>query len=674
MSGGGGREDRSASGGGMLTGFLPPLIKRLLRIWSFEVPNDAGLRIVVSRKRIRAYDGPQLRYSLPIERGSRPTKSGAAAVGGSLYYGDYWGNPERVPANIYRVDLATGRREVFYRFDWVRHIHFVQPDRYGGPGDGDGADIGKDAVPGEADNAGSAGALLIGTGDYDEESGIYRLDLASKKLETIGLGSQTYRAVSLLQYEDALIWGTDDPDGRNFIYRYDKGSGELTRLHELDGPAYYSARDARGRLYIATTIEDRSRHRALVYRSADGGRSWHEYREFVKDSWPTKYFGHGIVEFVDGQEEREELRYVLHGGLREKGRNRTDSGRGGLRGNHRGLQEKHGGSGSPSAGGGETQDQAVHQDQAVQEAEPAGAVSAPDTQTPDTQSAESFRPIFIVGVGRSGTSLLQSMLNAHGDIAFPPETHFIRNYIGKKMSWQGARRKIPDDPYLQNLGLDLRRLLDESSKPVDFYRRAMRRYAEGKDKAFVGDKDPKNLEHLKTLRRYFPGALVIHVYRDPRAVVASRLKAEWSKDSPLWQHILAYKAQWGYMTDHAGLFGGDYIAVKYEELVSRPKDELRRILEKLGLEFEERMLEFFRSSDEVVKGEEMNWKENLYHPVMTENIDKWRRELSEQQRRRIESALDPEMARCGYEIRYVSLLRRLSFAALARLYRMLRCR
>jgi len=38
-----------------------------------------------------------------------------------------------------------------------------------------------------------------------------------------------------------------------------------------------------------------------------------------------------------------------------------------------------------------------------------------------------FTPIFIVGVGRSGTSLVQSMLNAHSKIAFPPETHFVRN-------------------------------------------------------------------------------------------------------------------------------------------------------------------------------------------------------------------------------------------------------
>ena len=41
------------------------------------------------------------------------------------------------------------------------------------------------------------------------------------------------------------------------------------------------------------------------------------------------------------------------------------------------------------------------------------------------------RPVLVCGIGRSGTSLLQSMLNAHHDLCFPPETHFFRRFVAE---------------------------------------------------------------------------------------------------------------------------------------------------------------------------------------------------------------------------------------------------
>ena len=51
-------------------------------------------------------------------------------------------------------------------------------------------------------------------------------------------------------------------------------------------------------------------------------------------------------------------------------------------------------------------------------------------------------PIFIIGVGRSGTSLLQSMLNSHSKIAFTPETHFIRSYMSSNIDIKRNSEKI----------------------------------------------------------------------------------------------------------------------------------------------------------------------------------------------------------------------------------------
>lgn len=287
--------------------------------------------------------------------------------------------------------------------------------------------------------------------------------------------------------------------------------------------------------------------------------------------------------------------------------------------------------------------------------------------------SDNFRPIFIVGVGRSGTSLLQSMLNAHSMIAFPSETHFIRNYIAKGKSWSESKVEVLKDEFLQNLQLDLKSIARNSEGVVEFYENMMQAYLQKKSKNYIGDKDPKNIENLKLIKKHFPNALVVHIYRDPRAVIASRLKAKWSKDNPLWQHILAYKAQFEYMQQQKQIFGRDVVEIKYEELLNNPKQNLQTVLDKLELEFEDGMLEFFKSADDVVKGEEKSWKENLYKPVMSENIDKYKTELDSAIILKIEKALYPQMKQCGYEYNKSSLFMSCMYAVLGRVYCMRSC-
>lgn len=269
--------------------YLPSLIKRLFRLGIFHTFYYQQMVIQIKKKAILLRDNNQATVVIPIDRGSRPLQSGVCLVNGCLYYGDYWGNPEREPVHLYRVTIDSAHKEVVYTFKQTRHIHFVQPDQ-------------------DYDNC-----LLLGTGDLDHESAIYRLDLGNYQLTTLGGGDQRYRAVSVLQLPDYLIWGSDDPDGANHIYRYHKTSQQLECLHPIAGPAYYSAQDRQGRLYIATTIEDRQKHRAIIYYSSDGGSHWQVYKEFKKDIWHTKYFGYGVVVFDEQQPFLDEPYYHLIG-------------------------------------------------------------------------------------------------------------------------------------------------------------------------------------------------------------------------------------------------------------------------------------------------------------------------------------------------------------------------
>lgn len=152
--------------------------------------------------------------------------------------------------------------------------------------------------------------------------------------------------------------------------------------------------------------------------------------------------------------------------------------------------------------------------------------------------------IFIVGVGRSGTSLLQSMLNAHPNIVFLPETQFLRKYVFKKNSSVNKKNNLQNllekDEKFKVLDINLNGLHNKNAK--DVYLSVIKHY-EQDNSLYVGDKDPRLLDYLSQLYEFTPKSKVIHIIRDPRDVVLSRTKADWSKHWPFSLHAYLYNAQ-----------------------------------------------------------------------------------------------------------------------------------
>ena len=102
-------------------------------------------------------------------------------------------------------------------------------------------------------------------------------------------------------------------------------------------------------------------------------------------------------------------------------------------------------------------------------------------------------------------------------------------------------------------------------------------------------------------------------------------------NKPFWQNLLAYKAQLTYGRDVGGRLFENYLEIKYEDLLNHPERELSKITNKLGLDFDNGMLEYYQKADEVIVGEEIEWKKNLYRPIMKGNVDKWKNELTSNQ-------------------------------------------
>lgn len=290
-------------------------------------------------------------------------------------------------------------------------------------------------------------------------------------------------------------------------------------------------------------------------------------------------------------------------------------------------------------------------------------------------------PFFIVGVGRSGTTLLMSMINAHPDVTMPPETHFLRRQVvpdhGVKPG--EVEERLRSDEYFSRLDLDLSELLDYFRKGgiqydwVLLYRRILWQYLKNSGSNLIGDKDPKSVEYLPVIKAIFPDAKILHMVRDPRDVVLSREKAGWSKDRSWFTHPLAYRVQFQMGRDRGrNLFGENYMEVKYEELITQPEETLETVSGFLGINYSKKMLDFGESGEELVAEDEKSWKKNVTGPLKKDNYRKWENQMERRNIVRIESICQTVFNEGMYEIAHPELtgkerLERLPLQVMARL-------
>lgn len=253
--------------------------------------------------------------------------------------------------------------------------------------------------------------------------------------------------------------------------------------------------------------------------------------------------------------------------------------------------------------------------------------------------------LFITGVGRSGTSLLQSMLNAHPEVNIPPETHFFKRYILPnllKNQWPDTSQ-LKDDKYLKRLPETSRHQLIRSlsGERGDLSKAFTSFLAGDGPHAVIGDKDTEYMRYLPHLKKVYPDSFLLHIKRDPRDVIASRKKAEWSKNRSVEFHAAEYQYYIKKLCrEGPELFTRRYFELKYEDLLHHPQNTLQPVLTELGLNFSENMLDFQNNSKNLVAQDEKAWKQNLNKPLLTNNFDKWMQELTEKEVGIIQSGLE----------------------------------
>jgi hypothetical protein len=218
---------------------------------------------------------------------------------------------------------------------------------------------------------------------------------------------------------------------------------------------------------------------------------------------------------------------------------------------------------------------------------------------------------FIVGVGRSGTTMLRLMLDAHPELAIPPETHFVPDLIDAIEDGASPEKAVAVMRSVRqwgDLGIDpeeVQRRFEglESWDAASALRAFYAIYLERHGKPRWGEKTPAYVRKMGQIERVLPEARFIHVIRDGRDVALSRWKrtlgdgerAPADKVAAGWERRIRRAQKQGRRLRH-------YTEVRYEDLVTETEPNLRRIAEFIELDWDPVMLRYYeRAADRMAE-------------------------------------------------------------------------
>lgn len=277
-------------------------------------------------------------------------------------------------------------------------------------------------------------------------------------------------------------------------------------------------------------------------------------------------------------------------------------------------------------------------------------------------------PIFIVGVQRSGTTLLAAMMSAHSRLSCGPETHFFRRLA--ESDWQSLcrpegwpTRAVEFLCSIRHSGFEGcagRLLLEkyelERDQISDFLRSrepsipcilaaVTEPFMSRSGKERWIEKTPDHIEYLGAIRSHFPGSPIIRIVRDPRDVALSLMQVPWGTRSVL-EGLLFWRDR-----DDASerFFETDPLScsLRFEDLVADPETTLRRLCPFIGEEYEAGMLDTSKAG-RLVNSRNAPWKAKASQSLDPRRVAAWRGALSPEDNRLAEAILGDRLDRHGY--------------------------
>jgi len=245
--------------------------------------------------------------------------------------------------------------------------------------------------------------------------------------------------------------------------------------------------------------------------------------------------------------------------------------------------------------------------------------------------------LFLVGVPRSGTTLLQAMLGRHPLICTMPETHFFtmaasidllskdRLTIEEQMYFIDTLNSRVPQVYSKDLLSDVYGIMKEGMLTKEFLRRTflkvMNSYFSQYSKIFL-EKTPGHIYYMFDIINIFPEAVFIHIVRNPIDVIAS-IQQSFAKAPCLSARARLWNRALTIVKRFRDWFPSRIIEVRYEDLVTNPESTVRNICKWLRINYIPAMVrEYHKVYDKIALPSEI-WKQAVKGGIK-DRRDRWK--------------------------------------------------
>jgi hypothetical protein len=289
----------------------------------------------------------------------------------------------------------------------------------------------------------------------------------------------------------------------------------------------------------------------------------------------------------------------------------------------------------------------------------------------NAETVERIPIFFIIGKGRSGTTLLQTQLDANPHVLIPLESRFIIHLqptYGNVKRWTDEKilafyNDLFSEIMFSNLWKvdreklksDLLSVKEKATFPL-LCKIVYLNYIsvfEKQEIRLIGDKNPVYTAYAGDMLRLFPDAKFIHMVRDHRANTHSHMTDFPIKNVPLIAH------QWKYYCKLVERFEahhpGTVLTLRYEDLVSDPVQQLDRVCRFLGIAYSDSMMQFHHGTNELYGRLENfidKYHRNLLNPVNDKRMEAWKTAMKQEDIRIADHIAGDHAKRYGYERMY----------------------